>query len=88
MKLKGYVSDLEFALHDVGDEQKEKLLLWHSEKLAIAFGLIRVSAGGNSNQSVYLVNFVFPEIPRGRMNLETWDDCVLQALSTRKASTF
>ncbi|KAL6178425.1 hypothetical protein ACLB2K_049943 [Fragaria x ananassa] len=45
MKLAGYVPDLEFALHDVGEEQKQQLLLWHSEKLAIAFGLIHVSSG-------------------------------------------
>lgn len=45
MKLAGYVPDLEFALHDVGEEQKQQLLLWHSEKLAIAFGLIKVPLG-------------------------------------------
>ncbi|XP_059638921.1 pentatricopeptide repeat-containing protein At4g16835, mitochondrial [Cornus florida] len=45
MKLAGYVPDLDFALHDVGEEQKEQLLLWHSEKLAIAFGLIRIPLG-------------------------------------------
>ncbi|XP_062026415.1 pentatricopeptide repeat-containing protein At4g16835, mitochondrial [Rosa rugosa] len=45
MKLAGYVPDLEFALHDVGEEQKQQLLLWHSEKLAIAFGLIHVPLG-------------------------------------------
>lgn len=45
MKLAGYVPDLEFALHDVGEEQKEQLLLWHSEKLAIAFGLLKVPLG-------------------------------------------
>ncbi|KAK6146369.1 hypothetical protein DH2020_020238 [Rehmannia glutinosa] len=43
MKLAGYVPDFESALHDVAEEQKEQLLLWHSEKLAIAFGLIRVA---------------------------------------------
>ncbi|KDP39932.1 hypothetical protein JCGZ_03463 [Jatropha curcas] len=42
MKLAGYVPDLEFELHDVGKEQKEQLLLWHSEKLAIAYGLIKL----------------------------------------------
>ncbi|GER27906.1 tetratricopeptide repeat protein [Striga asiatica] len=42
MRLAGYVPVLDSALHDVGEEQKEKLLLWHSEKLAIAFGLMRV----------------------------------------------
>lgn len=45
MKLAGYVPDLEFALHDVGEEMKEQLLLWHSEKLAIAFGLIKLPSG-------------------------------------------
>ncbi|KAJ9556154.1 hypothetical protein OSB04_010768, partial [Centaurea solstitialis] len=45
MRVAGYVPVLEFALHDVGDRQKEKLLLWHSEKLAIAYGLIRMAAG-------------------------------------------
>lgn len=42
MKLAGYVPDLEFALHDIGEEQKQKLLLWHGEKLAVAYGLIKV----------------------------------------------
>ncbi|KAJ7944694.1 Pentatricopeptide repeat-containing protein [Quillaja saponaria] len=45
MKLAGYVPDLEFALHDVGVEQKQELLLLHSEKLAIAFGLLNVPLG-------------------------------------------
>lgn len=45
MKLKGYVPNLEFALHDVGKKQKEKLLLWHSEKLALAYGLIKLPLG-------------------------------------------
>jgi len=45
IKLAGYVPDLEFALHDVGEELKEQLLLWHSEKLAIAFGLLKVPSG-------------------------------------------
>ncbi|CAH9086583.1 unnamed protein product [Cuscuta europaea] len=45
MRLAGYVPDLESSLHDVGEEQKEKMLLWHSEKLAIAFGLLRIPPG-------------------------------------------
>lgn len=45
MKLAGYVPNLDFALHDVGEEQKEQLLLWHSEKLAVAFGLLKVPFG-------------------------------------------
>ncbi|XAR70519.1 hypothetical protein NMG60_11027394 [Bertholletia excelsa] len=45
IKLMGYIPELEYALHDVEEEQKEKLLLWHSEKLAIAFGLIKMPWG-------------------------------------------
>ncbi|XP_012073028.2 putative pentatricopeptide repeat-containing protein At3g13770, mitochondrial [Jatropha curcas] len=36
----GYVPDLSSVLYDVDEEQKEKILLGHSEKLALAFGLI------------------------------------------------
>uniref|UniRef100_A0A2P2IZJ1 DYW domain-containing protein n=1 Tax=Rhizophora mucronata TaxID=61149 RepID=A0A2P2IZJ1_RHIMU len=42
MKVAGYMPELEFALHDVEEEQKERLLLWHSEKLAIAYGLLKL----------------------------------------------
>ncbi|XP_052208955.1 pentatricopeptide repeat-containing protein At4g16835, mitochondrial [Diospyros lotus] len=45
MRLAGYVPDLSSALHDVGEEQKEQLLLKHSEKLAITFGLIKIPPG-------------------------------------------
>ncbi|KAK2970429.1 hypothetical protein RJ640_000146 [Escallonia rubra] len=45
MKLAGYVPNLEFALHNVEEAQKEQLLLGHSERLAIAFGLIKVPMG-------------------------------------------
>lgn len=40
MKDAGYVPDTSFVLHDVDQEQKEIKLSHHSEKLAIAFGLI------------------------------------------------
>eukprot|EP01018_Ginkgo_biloba_P026983 Gb_37624 [translate_table: standard] len=36
----GYAPDTNFVLHDVEKEQKELFLCYHSEKLAIAFGLI------------------------------------------------
>ncbi|KAM5577408.1 pentatricopeptide repeat-containing protein [Rosa sericea] len=36
----GFVPDTESVLHDVAEELKEKMLMHHSEKLAIAFGLI------------------------------------------------
>ncbi|KAM0934697.1 putative tetratricopeptide-like helical domain superfamily, DYW domain-containing protein [Dioscorea sansibarensis] len=39
-KIIGYEHDLDSALHDVGEEQRRMLLWRHSEKLAIAFGLI------------------------------------------------
>lgn len=41
----GYVPDLNFALHNVGDEQKEMMLMMHGEKLAIAFALISSTIG-------------------------------------------
>ncbi|KAL5975980.1 hypothetical protein ACLOJK_020309 [Asimina triloba] len=40
VKEAGYVPDLSCVLHDVDDEQKERMLLGHSEKLSMAFGLI------------------------------------------------
>ncbi|WCJ25803.1 Pentatricopeptide repeat (PPR) superfamily protein [Euphorbia peplus] len=45
MKVAGYVPDLEFALHNVGEEQRERLLMRHSERLAIAYGLIKLPSG-------------------------------------------
>ncbi|KAG0456509.1 hypothetical protein HPP92_024297 [Vanilla planifolia] len=36
----GYVPNLSCVSYDVDDEQKERMLLGHSEKLAIAFGLM------------------------------------------------
>ncbi|CAI0417602.1 unnamed protein product [Linum tenue] len=45
MKLAGYVPDLECALHDVGEAEKKQLLLRHSEKLAIAYGLMKLPPG-------------------------------------------
>eukprot|EP01018_Ginkgo_biloba_P008748 Gb_09146 [translate_table: standard] len=40
MKEAGYVPDKTFALHDVEDQEKECILSSHSEKLAIAFGIM------------------------------------------------
>ncbi|CAN8231734.1 unnamed protein product [Cochlearia groenlandica] len=45
MKLAGYTPELEYALHNVERDQKEKLLLWHSEKLAVAFGCLKLPEG-------------------------------------------
>ena len=47
VKLKeiGYVPDQQFALHDVETEQREEMLSHHSERLAIAFGLLNTVEG-------------------------------------------
>lgn len=45
MKEAGYVPDTNFVLHDVEEEHKENVLSYHSEKLAIAFGLITIPSG-------------------------------------------
>lgn len=45
MKDEGYVADTSFVLHDVDDEEKRTAIYSHSEKLAIAFGLLNTSPG-------------------------------------------
>ncbi|PKI72187.1 hypothetical protein CRG98_007385 [Punica granatum] len=45
LKEAGYVPDLSCVLYDVDEEQKEKILLGHSEKLALAFALIATPEG-------------------------------------------
>ncbi|KAK9271167.1 hypothetical protein L1049_026756 [Liquidambar formosana] len=45
VKQAGYVPDTRYVLHDLDQEAKEKALLYHSEKLAIAFGLISTPPG-------------------------------------------
>jgi len=42
MKEEGYVPDKNFVLHDVEDQSKEKILSYHSEKLAKMFGVISI----------------------------------------------
>ncbi|MED6205250.1 Pentatricopeptide repeat-containing protein [Stylosanthes scabra] len=41
----GYQPDTNYVFHDVEDEQKEAVLSHHSERLAIAFGLISTNPG-------------------------------------------
>lgn len=41
----GYVAETNYVLHDIGQEEKENALSYHSEKLAVAFGLISTSEG-------------------------------------------
>ncbi|RVW75971.1 Pentatricopeptide repeat-containing protein [Vitis vinifera] len=45
MKMVGYVPDLSCVLHDVEPEDKEHLLNYHSEKLAVAFGIMKMDQG-------------------------------------------
>ncbi|KAL0326558.1 UNVERIFIED_CONTAM: Pentatricopeptide repeat-containing protein, mitochondrial [Sesamum angustifolium] len=65
MKLTDYVPNLESALHDVSEEQKQQLLLLHSEKLAIAFGLIKVWV----YQSEFLITLEFVKTATRPQNL-------------------
>jgi pentatricopeptide repeat protein len=44
IKKEGYVPNTHCVLHDVKEEHKEPILFHHSERLAIAFGLINTSA--------------------------------------------
>lgn len=45
MKDAGYMPNTNFVLHDLENEDKENSLIHHSEKLAIAFGLINTPIG-------------------------------------------
>ncbi|KAI9126357.1 hypothetical protein K1719_002778 [Acacia pycnantha] len=46
LKLAGYVPDTSLVFHaDMGDEEKEVVLRYHSEKLAITFGLLNTPPG-------------------------------------------
>ncbi|CAA7396302.1 unnamed protein product [Spirodela intermedia] len=46
LRREGYVPNLSTVLQDVGSEERERALLLHSEKLALAFGLLSTQAGG------------------------------------------
>jgi pentatricopeptide repeat protein len=45
MRKMGYVPRTEFVYHDLDEDVKEQLLSYHSERLAIAFGLLNTSPG-------------------------------------------
>lgn len=44
MRDAGYVPDTRYVLHDIDEEAKEQALMYHSERLAIAYGLISTPA--------------------------------------------
>lgn len=41
----GYCPDSSFVLHDVDEEEKVHSLRYHSEKLAVAYGLVKLPEG-------------------------------------------
>ncbi|XP_038996096.1 pentatricopeptide repeat-containing protein At3g62890-like [Hibiscus syriacus] len=43
IKAAGYIPNTSFVLHDISEEEKEHNLITHSEKLAIAFGLLNTT---------------------------------------------
>ncbi|KAE8703982.1 Pentatricopeptide repeat-containing protein [Hibiscus syriacus] len=45
MRRLGYLPDTKFVLHDIESDQKERVLSAHSEKLAVAFALMRLPRG-------------------------------------------
>ncbi|XP_065849346.1 pentatricopeptide repeat-containing protein At4g02750 [Euphorbia lathyris] len=45
MKREGYSSSTKLVLHDVEEEEKEHMLKYHSEKLAVAYGILSIPAG-------------------------------------------
>ncbi|GAB2267216.1 hypothetical protein Dimus_002200 [Dionaea muscipula] len=45
MRKQGYVPDTSYVLHEVGEHEKERRLFWHSERLAVAYGLLRSVPG-------------------------------------------
>jgi len=60
MKEQGYVPHTNVVLYDLDEEEKERIVLGHSEKLAVAFGLINTAKG---------------ETIRIRKNLRLCEDC-------------
>ncbi|KAJ0093363.1 hypothetical protein Patl1_26102 [Pistacia atlantica] len=45
MRRRGYVPDISSVLHDMDQQEKEKQLFWHSERVAVAYGLLKCVPG-------------------------------------------
>ncbi|KAL5542770.1 hypothetical protein UlMin_010480 [Ulmus minor] len=45
MRKRGYVPDTISVLHDMEQQEKERQLFWHSERLAVAYGLLKAVPG-------------------------------------------
>ncbi|KAJ0988474.1 hypothetical protein J5N97_006830 [Dioscorea zingiberensis] len=52
-KVLGYVPNTRFVLQEMDELQKEQSLYYHSEKLAIAFGVLSSSDKGNTTISIF-----------------------------------
>ncbi|CAL9039334.1 unnamed protein product [Musa banksii] len=45
LRKEGYIPEITSVLHDIEEEEKEDAIAQHSEKLAVAFGMARMSTG-------------------------------------------
>ncbi|KAM7491773.1 hypothetical protein LguiA_034694 [Lonicera macranthoides] len=45
MRKRGYIPDTSSVLHDMEQQEKERQLFWHSERLALAYGLLKAVPG-------------------------------------------
>ncbi|KAH6770112.1 Pentatricopeptide repeat superfamily protein [Perilla frutescens var. hirtella] len=45
MRKRGYVPDTSLVLHDMQQQEKENQLFWHSERSAVAYGLLKSAPG-------------------------------------------
>ncbi|XP_047176809.1 pentatricopeptide repeat-containing protein At4g14050, mitochondrial [Vigna umbellata] len=45
MRKRGYTPDTSSVLHDMDQQEKERQLFWHSERLAVAYGLLKAVPG-------------------------------------------
>ncbi|PKA66645.1 Pentatricopeptide repeat-containing protein [Apostasia shenzhenica] len=45
LKIAGYIANLDSELHDMDDSEKDSALYYHSEKLALAFGILATPPG-------------------------------------------
>lgn len=45
MRKRGYIPDISSVLHDMDQQEKENQLFWHSERLAVAYGLLKSVPG-------------------------------------------
>ncbi|GLT60988.1 hypothetical protein SLA2020_337250 [Shorea laevis] len=45
MRSRGYFPDTSSVLHDMDQQEKERQLFWHSERLAVAYGILKAVPG-------------------------------------------